>query len=775
MKKQEKEIVFKKLFDDTMHKDRINIQQTIKKVSQNISKNKTKKNYPYLLASDSFYYYSLTQSIIEKSNLTKTTKGSKYLNKMMLAPEGHWEPITLHPYVGAFIYKTMRIFNPKTELMRAVSYTPILITLFSLFTFILLCFHFKIRFASTLTGSLFFALSPAFIKRSSWGWYDNDPYTILFSLLILLSLFTGLSKNISLKFRALSGCLCAFLITLYALFWQGWVFIFTIIFASGVTIFLYYLLYNREKTASKRTFKYFLLIITSNLLFIGLIFGFKEFFILFKEGWIALQNFLFPQLSAWPDLYISVGELHDTTATLLIQQIGSAFFFYLSIFGILSSIWFILKKSKKYPISELITIIIFFIMTFYISLGAQRFAILCLVPVSLLFTIGINNLHTAATYQIKNKKTLLLASLSLSIIIISSSTIPIKSLNKSINTLIVSIYNDTWDEALTEIKNSTPKESIINTWWPPGHFIKSMANRRVTFDGATINKPQAYWMANIFLSDSEKKAVGMIRMINTSANQASDFLTNQGIPLSTSVLLLKEISKLDRIQAGLLLTKLFKSDAQINQLLSLTHKKPPPSYLLIYNEFVENNLQLGFIGKWNFERIEKINTSPDILKNVPPRNSNEYIQFLWDLVGGPFKYSGKLAQISKSEKEILFEENVTINLEKKFCFVNSEKYGKGVPKSIFYLEDGKIIEKNLIGAKLPFSVIFYKRNKQYGVVLLDRPLAKSLLIQLYFFKGEGFKYFDRVIQKSDLTGRTEIDVFKVDWEAFEKDLKSYRF
>ena len=37
-----------------------------------------------------------------------------------------------------------------------------------------------------------------------------------------------------------------------------------------------------------------------------------------------------------------------------------------------------------------------------------------------------------------------------------------------------------------------PENSIITTWWPPGHFIKSMAQRRVTFDGATINFPQAY-------------------------------------------------------------------------------------------------------------------------------------------------------------------------------------------------------------------------------------------------------------------------------------------
>jgi len=333
--------------------------------------------------------------------------------------------------------------------------------------------------------------------------------------------------------------------------------------------------------------------------------------------------------------------------------------------------------------------------------------------------------------------------------------------------LLNPIYNSTWDKALTTLREKTPENSIINTWWPPGHFIKTTAKRRVTFDGATINVPQAYWLANFFLSQDENEALGILRMLNNSGNEAVEYLEDSGFNLSTSVNIIKDVVKRKRPESKELLKKIFKNIYQVEHLLDLTHRSADPSYILLYNEFVDNNIQLSFIGHWDFKKIEEINSDPERLKNIPKPNSREYIDFLWDLAGGSLKYSGLLTQISRDANTILFQDNIKIDLDTMKTLISSKKYGTGVPYSIFYLHEGKVIEKISQASNLPYSVVLSASNGRYNCLLLDRALAKSMLVQLYFFNSKGLKYFEPLEEVSDLTGRTVIKTYKVNWESFQ--------
>jgi len=208
---------------------------------------------------------------------------------------------------------------------------------------------------------------------------------------------------------------------------------------------------------------------------------------------------------------------------------------------------------------------------------------------------------------------------------------------------------------------------------------------------------------------------------------------------------------------------------QIDKILALTHDRPPPSYLLIYKEFVENNLQLKFIGQWNFKAIAEINADPQLLQKVPKPNSKEYVQFLWDLIGGPFRYSGVLPQLNRAGDIVLFENQMTIDIKNYTCQINSPTYGRGTPYSLFYLEGDKIVEKVFENPNLSYSVVLLEDPSQHSCILLDRNLANSLLMRLFFFKGKGLRYFKPFIEASDLTQRTQIQTYEIDWDQFEKD------
>ena len=219
---------------------------------------------------------------------------------------------------------------------------------------------------------------------------------------------------------------------------------------------------------------------------------------------------------------------------------------------------------------------------------------------------------------------------------------------------------------------------------------------------------------------------------------------------------------------------IIKNQKDIDHLLALTHSEPPPSYGLIYNEFVENNIELSFIGNWNFQKIEKINAYPQLLAKVPPQKSKAYVDFLWDLAGGPSRYSGVLPEISRVGQNAIFEQNVEVNLQTLDARISSAQYGHGIPYSIFYLDGNEVMEKKLKEANLNYSLILLNRQDRYNIILLDRRLAQSMLMRLYFFEGKGLKYFEPLIREADLTGRTDIRVFKIDWDKFEQDLSQNR-
>ena len=105
------------------------------------------------------------------------------------------------------------------------------------------------------------------------------------------------------------------------------------------------------------------------------------------------------------------------------------------------------------------------------------------------------------------------------------------------------------------------------------------------------------------------------------------------------------------------------------------------------------------------------------------------------------------------------------------CRIISEKFGKGEPLSVIYLKDGQVTEKLLPKPNLNYSVMLFQDEGAYKCILLDSQLARSLLMRMFFFNGKGLKYFTPFVKEKDLTGRTEILIYKIEWEKFLKDLQ----
>ncbi len=771
----QKNKLIKQRMDIILKTEGENIQRAIQKVSAEVGGDRSLLTKgPYLLASDGYYYYNLTENIIETGRISESIKGSKYFNPMMLSPFGYWEPLNLHPYVGALAYKIVQLFSPNIDLMFGVSFTPLFMTFLILIAFIYLGYMLNCRPLAILVASVLLACATIFLKRSMFAWYDADAYNIFFPLLILIFVLHGLNHRQKIRTRILFALLTAATFTLYALFWHGWMFLLITIIIGGLASVLYCRFILKQKAESKWLIQFFAALLGGALVGITFIFGLNDFFILFAEGWKALTEFTLPKLSPWPNLYIGVGELEKPSLPYLIDLIGGYFYFGVAVFGLIARGTQVFRKGNKESLLQFLVLSVLFLSTLFLGSSALRFALLAVMPTGIFCLIGLNILFNQLQHLIqklfpsgKIGQVLALALL----VLISASVITVASRQAYRKTpaLLNKIFNSAWEKALIKIKQETPKESVINTWWPPGHFIKAVADRRVIFDGASINKPQGYWLANLFISDNEKQAAGILRMLNNSGNLAAEYLQENGFKLSDAVKVLKEIVDINAEKAAAILSP-FLPRNKIERLLELTHAAPPPVYVLLYNDMIEKSIEYKFVGGWDFEKAEEVINNKEIMERLPPKNSPAFIQLLWKIAGGPYRFSGILGQLTLSGDTATFEHHVAVNLATKDVFVASPTYGKGVPQSIFYVENGNMVEKKLNNATLGYSVILTQLDGVYECVLLDSALAKSLLMRLYFLEGADLRYFRPFTQEMDLTRRTRIYVYEVDWPRFLADL-----
>ena len=138
-----------------------------------------------------------------------------------------------------------------------------------------------------------------------------------------------------------------------------------------------------------------------------------------------------------------------------------------------------------------------------------------------------------------------------------------------------------------------------------------------------------------------------------------------------------------------------------DELIRRTHGQPPPSYLLIYNDMAQDSLQFSFVGNWDFRKIEAINKDEALQKKVPQHGSKEYVPFLWKMAGGPPRYTDLLVPVAEKGRAIIFENNILIDRDAMTSTVNSVRYGRGVPRHLFYDQGDEFIEKDLPNATLP--------------------------------------------------------------------------
>lgn len=774
----------------------------------------------YLVGIDPFYYARFARNIIEKGSIGDEIRNGRPYNNHQLAPIGKYSEIDGHSYLEAYAYKFIHFFSPATSLLKVVFYFPVILSALAAIP----AFFVARKFGGNLAGvfaSTLIVIHPAFLNRTVGGFADTDPYNILFPLLAVW-LFLAVLGTSNLRLKVVYSVLAGFILGIYPFFWTGWWFIFNFILACLGINFLLYLIWN--STISHNLKKELKSVSLTYLLPAFLIWTTVLFFLTFLGAWIYhssifsgvrfLTNLFFVLPKAivhlksvaltklWPNVLTTVAELNEVSTRDVISILGGKLLFYVAIIGIILVIF--RNKNWKHNIQYAVFLLIWFAGTFYSTTRGVRFTLLLLPAFAVSLAIvasflyyNVSRLFSKSFSVNINVCKVIFALLFILFFIVDVPKVysaPLRSAYISARQH-ASDMNDAWWNTLTNIKETTSKTAIVSSWWDFGHWFMYIADRPVTFDGASQDTPQAHWIGRFFLTGNEKEAIGILRMLDCDGNRAFDKLYNITGDFLDAITTLKETIILDRSSAERYYTKVLPKE-QVKSVLDSSHcENPPEAVVIVSEDMVHKSGVWAHFGGWNFTKaamvnqaqLGKENFSVFAAEKLNMDSENEIVQAYQmvkalgtgklanDWISPWPSYAGlKPAPCMKDGKNLVCGNGLVLNTTTLDAQVYSQG-GVGIPKSLVYVdESGNIAEKKYpksVGGDFTF-ILIPAGSGNYASQIAMEPLGSSMFTRLFYLEAHGLRHFRKMTDMYSVFGQ-RIIAYKVDWDGVEVNRVDY--
>jgi len=731
-------------------------------------------NKTYLFELDCWHWARYVENVLKHGYPGDEIVYNEQRDTYMTAPLGFsllWDRFLF--YFSAFLYRIFSLFK-KIELFRFLFGLPLFFT----FIFILFLFFFSFSFSGYLgaiTSCLFVGLAPIFIPRSCAGWFDKDILNLLFPVLVIWFYLVAIVSDNFYK-KIIYILLSSFWIGIFCFTWTHWWFIFFIIIIYGISMSGFYTLRYFYKKDSFWELKNHLFCIFS-------------FFVL-SIFWIVIFCSPFPLMrliqqlklavilniplmgSIWPNVYSTVGELRPVSIMEAGNLIGGKWIFFISLFCLLCLFIrnLIYSEYKGFRRQLIIILFIWFISMLFACTRGVRFVVFLLIPLGISLGWMLNDFYLY--FKNIKKSWWLIFWVIFAFVVFNFSFI---QRGYEVSTSLYPLMDDTWYKVLNLIKEKTPQNTIVNSWWDLGDWFKVVARRRVIFDGQSQDSPQAYWMANVLLSKDEEEAIAILRMLNNGGNQAFEIINDCLKDPLKSVLLL-ETALRSNLKGAELILKEYLPYSVVRNVLNILFSPPTNACFVVEYTMLSKMPAISYLGNWNFPKIY-------IAQNINRLEKEQILDYLKKL-GHPLEkmqlfyqeaflikskniddwLSDKYYFYSDLEEGILKDEKVFFNNG----FVYDPKENKltsnfgQVPRSFFVLKEDRFEEIINNSPNVRFSVfIIPESDNKYFCFLADREMSDSLFVKLYFLKGKGLKHFIPLIMAQE--GNNYILVYNIVW------------
>ena len=746
---------------------------------------------PYFSEMDSYYNYRMTQDFLDHGYLGDTKiNGTNWDLHSFFPPGRSAEYPPLIAFLTAFFYKIANLFG-QTSLLVVSFWTSAIIA-----SLCVIPAYFLVRSVTNdyggITAGILVGVSPFYFSHTFAGFFDTDMFNFLLPLLVVWfysESITSIDSHRKIIFAVLAGLFMA----LFSLAWEGWWYIFYIlIFVTLIYLIVskYFLKMETFKTLAKYPTKSQWLLDQPVILPLFIFVVLSIILIFLAWGGQAIGAFLGPlrgvtQLqastygTAYPNVYISVGELQIPTLGEVINDAGGILVFTLGILAIPLLLWRSLPRkpkkeqkinhkppkrerkrrksrktkdeSKERPKIEdhsispakrrnylfyFVLLIIWLLLTGYAFTKGIRFVEAFSLPIALSAGIFVGLIPNYLGNYIKTPS---YRTITMIILVVLVSYGPL-SLAYATSNSIVPGTDDSMVNSLVWIKNNTSNNTVITSWWDFGHLFAVKADRPVTFDGGSQNNARAYWVGKALLTSNENLSASILKMLASSGDQGPLTLENYTKDTGKSVEILDKILVVDKNSAqNIMTTQYHLTTEQAQNVLKYTHPdNPTPDVFITSLDMASKAGWWSYFGGWDF----KNKTGTNLIYSAASANETSVNDNIMLIQG----QNGVVVQINGS--------NITAGL-----LINSSSTQIAQPHRLIIVDNGTKSLDQVIDNQSTFSIIITRSSDGIMAVALNRELEDSMFTRLFFLQGAGLNHFK--LAHKEPSGQPEVIVWNV--------------
>jgi dolichyl-diphosphooligosaccharide--protein glycosyltransferase len=507
-----------------------------------------------------------------------------------------------------------------------------------------------------------------------------------------------------------------------------------------------------------------------------------SFFSGLTEPFGALQLQSATQSSAYPNVFISVGELQIPGAGTVVADVGGIFPFAFGILGLLMIFWNLrIKKAKvkkakgknkppkkdrkprrgqksrrkeepKETKSEqkgfggivppekrsnylyyAILFSVWIIITAVAFTKGVRFVELFSLPIALCAGIFVGVIADYLKTQIERPVYQYIA---MALVLVLVSYGPVSSAY-AVSNSVVPGTDDAMVNTLTWVKNNTPSNAVMTSWWDYGHLFAVKADKGVTFDGGSQNNARAYWVGKALSTNNEALSAGILKMLASSGDNGYTAVENYTNNTGKTVEIIDKILVVDKNSAQNILTSQYgMTTQQAQNVLQYTHpSNPTPDLFVTSLDMVSKAGWWSYFGNWNFDT----------------KNSTNSI------------YSMAQANATSENNAITIqgENNVTVVINGTNV-TGGLQVGKKVvqPHRLIIVSNGTTAVDTVVNNQSSFSILVVKQDDNLITVAMSKELEDSMFTRLFFMQGAGLTHF-KLAHKEPAEGISEVMVWNV--------------
>jgi hypothetical protein len=170
------------------------------------------------------------------------------------------------------------------------------------------------------------------------------------------------------------------------------------------------------------------------------------------------------------------------------------------------------------------------------------------------------------------------------------------------------VVHDAWWDALTRLRDTARPDAIVHTWWDYGHWVKYVADRRVSNDGSSVSTHVPHWIGRALVAPTEAESVGVLRMLSCGsdatplpegAQGAYGKVLASGRDPVTAYAVVADLLTLDAAAADHHLAQRGFAPAERAAILGATHCEPPEGYLVLSDVLVRLRQTWVWFGQWD--------------------------------------------------------------------------------------------------------------------------------------------------------------------------------